>query len=79
MTGYAWQIAVCSKCQTHVGWRFVAVQNKNLRPRSFFGLSSKSLLVNPEGAESDKEDDEEVEAQLRRRSSSATVTSVATE
>ncbi|KAG5670021.1 hypothetical protein PVAND_000308 [Polypedilum vanderplanki] len=45
--GYAWQIAICAQCQTHIGWRFIAVQNK-LRPRSFFGLSCKSLVVNPE-------------------------------
>lgn len=42
--GYAWQIAVCNKCTTHIGWKFVAV-TKNLKPKSFFGLSCKSLIV----------------------------------
>ena len=46
--GYAWQIAICSKCFTHVGWKFIAVNNRNLRPRTFFGLSCKSLLVQSE-------------------------------
>jgi cereblon len=52
--GYAWQIAICSNCQTHVGWRFIAVVNKNLRPRVFFGLSCKSLLVNAENDEDEQ-------------------------
>lgn len=42
--GYAWQIALCSKCSTHVGWKFIAV-SKNLKPRMFFGLSGKSLTI----------------------------------
>lgn len=46
--GYAWQIAICKKCFTHVGWKFMAVNNRNLRPRTFFGLSCKSLIVQSE-------------------------------
>lgn len=42
--GYAWQIAICSKCQSHIGWKFIAVV-KNLKPKTFFGLSNKSLVV----------------------------------
>lgn len=45
--GYAWQIAVCSTCSSHIGWKFHAL-NKNLKPKSFFGLSCKSLVVSPE-------------------------------
>lgn len=45
--GYAWQIAVCKKCNTHIGWKFIAVI-KNLKPKTFFGLSCKSLVVLPE-------------------------------
>ena len=51
--GYGWQIAVCSKCSSHIGWKFVAV-TKNLKPKSFYGLSCKSLVVSPEGKK-DKE------------------------
>lgn len=43
--GYGWQIAICSKCSAHIGWKFIAV-NKNLKPRTFFGLSGKSITVN---------------------------------
>lgn len=45
--GYAWQIAVCKECDTHIGWKFIAV-TKNLKPKTFFGLSCKSLVVLPE-------------------------------
>lgn len=45
--GYAWQIAVCRECDTHIGWKFIAV-TKNLKPKTFFGLSCKSLVVLPE-------------------------------
>lgn len=48
--GYAWQIAVCSKCSSHIGWKFTAV-TKNLKPKSFFGLTCKSLVVSPKGNE----------------------------
>lgn len=51
--GYAWQIAVCSKCSSHIGWKFVAV-TKNLKPKAFFGLSCKSLVVSPKKETSDK-------------------------
>lgn len=53
--GYAWQIAVCSKCSSHIGWKFISVGNRNLRPRIFFGLSCKSLVVCPEGKIEDEE------------------------
>lgn len=45
--GYAWQIAVCNKCSSHIGWKFIAV-TKNLKPKTFFGLSCKSLVVSPD-------------------------------
>lgn len=45
--GYAWQIAVCNKCSSHIGWKFLAV-NRNLRPRTFFGLSCKYMMVSAE-------------------------------
>lgn len=55
--GYAWQIAVCKKCSSHIGWKFIALE-KNLKPKTFFGLSCKSLVVSPEGEmEVDEHDD----------------------
>lgn len=42
--GYAWQIAVCKECSGHIGWKFTAL-TKHLKPKSFFGLSCKSLVV----------------------------------
>lgn len=56
--GYAWQIAVCDKCSLHIGWKFLAL-NKNLKPKSFFGLSCKSLVVSPEGKNCDHRDNDE--------------------
>lgn len=31
--GYSWQIAICSSCQTHIGWLFVGQQS-----HQFFGF-----------------------------------------
>lgn len=56
--GYAWQIALCSKCSTHVGWKFIAV-SKNLKPRMFFGLSGKSLTIDANTKPSLEDDDEQ--------------------
>lgn len=56
--GYAWQIALCSKCSTHVGWKFIAV-SKNLKPRMFFGLSGKSLTIDATTKPSAEDDEEQ--------------------
>ncbi|CAN1784895.1 Protein cereblon [Linum perenne] len=37
--GYAWTIANCVMCETHMGWRFTATKKK-LKPRSFWGIRS---------------------------------------
>ncbi|OQR71659.1 protein cereblon-like [Tropilaelaps mercedesae] len=39
--GYAWTIAQCANCNTHIGWRFDTV--KNLKPATFWGLSRQSI------------------------------------
>ncbi|KAJ8681843.1 hypothetical protein QAD02_017635 [Eretmocerus hayati] len=41
--GYAWTIANCDGCESHMGWRFTAHKNKSLRPLSFWGLTRKGL------------------------------------
>lgn len=51
--GYAWQIAICKVCSSHIGWKFIAL-TKNLRPKTFFGLSCKSLVVSPPEQKNDK-------------------------
>lgn len=40
--GYAWTIAHCKVCETHMGWRFIAVDSK-LKPKTFWGLLRKCL------------------------------------
>ncbi|XP_004349506.2 cereblon [Capsaspora owczarzaki ATCC 30864] len=41
--GYAWQIAICSGCYTHIGWHYTATQ-PHLQPRRFWGLSRANLI-----------------------------------
>lgn len=38
--GYAWQLACCATCHTHLGWRFVDQPGSN----AFFGLIASRLL-----------------------------------
>lgn len=40
---YAWTIANCSGCSTHMGWKFTADNNPSLKPTSFWGLTRRSL------------------------------------
>lgn len=35
--GYAWTIANCATCETHMGWLFTA-RKRNLKPKSFWGI-----------------------------------------
>lgn len=35
--GYAWTIANCATCETHMGWLFTAT-NRKLKPKSFWGI-----------------------------------------
>ncbi|XP_037092411.1 protein cereblon-like [Pollicipes pollicipes] len=42
--GYAWEIAHCTQCSSHMGWRFTACR-ESLRPTSFWGLCRRSLAV----------------------------------
>lgn len=37
--GYAWTIADCAHCGTHMGWLFTATKKK-LKPKSFWGIRS---------------------------------------
>ncbi|KAL8171665.1 hypothetical protein V2J09_023469 [Rumex salicifolius] len=37
--GYAWTIAECANCGTHMGWLFTATKKK-LKPKSFWGIRS---------------------------------------
>ncbi|BES92127.1 protein cereblon homolog [Nesidiocoris tenuis] len=40
--GYYWQIAVCTHCHKHIGWKFTS---QTLVPRYFWGLSRQSLVT----------------------------------
>lgn len=39
--GYLWQIVVCRKCRTHLGWRFTSSQSN---APTFFGLIIRHLI-----------------------------------
>jgi cereblon len=40
--GYAWAIAWCGRCRTHVGWSFTAVSNDS--PARFWALRRDSVI-----------------------------------
>jgi len=48
--GYAWTIASCKGCGFHVGWLFTAT-NEDLKPRRFWGLTRRSLILKRQYAE----------------------------
>ncbi|KAI1234579.1 hypothetical protein IHE44_0003637 [Lamprotornis superbus] len=55
--GYAWTIAQCRICGSHMGWKFTATR-KELSPPKFWGLTRSALLPRiPEG-DGDGEDSE---------------------
>ena len=41
--GYTWQIIHCSECYSHLGWEFRA-SSRHLRPKSFYGLTQRSII-----------------------------------
>ncbi|XP_076469200.1 protein cereblon-like [Babylonia areolata] len=41
--GYAWTIAQCRRCASHMGWKFTAAKRK-LTPQKFWGLCRSSLV-----------------------------------
>lgn len=61
--GYAWQIAVCSQCNGHLGWKFMAnpTAGTNLVPKSFYGLSGGRILIRRYVKKRSEEDDESSE------------------
>ena len=42
-SGYAWTIALCAGCRTHLGWRYDAAMS-GVTPASFFGLLRAELI-----------------------------------
>ncbi|KAG9353235.1 hypothetical protein JZ751_017811 [Albula glossodonta] len=54
--GYAWTIAQCRTCSSHMGWKFTATR-KDMSPQRFWGLTRSSLL--PRIPASEGEDGEE--------------------
>jgi hypothetical protein len=64
--GYAWQIAYCSRCGHHLGWRFSLQQQQHQqegldRPPFFWGLRRAALVDerSVDGEQGDGDDDEE--------------------
>jgi len=45
--GYAWTIAYCTGCRSHMGWKFESV-DRNIKPAYFWGLSRRSLRTTKE-------------------------------
>lgn len=41
--GYAWTVAQCRTCRSHMGWKFTATK-KDLSPLRFWGLTRSALL-----------------------------------
>ena len=39
---YAWTVASCSSCHSHIGWKFTADKRK-LKPQKFYGLTRKAV------------------------------------
>ncbi|MGH0158778.1 UNVERIFIED_CONTAM: hypothetical protein FKN15_045153 [Acipenser sinensis] len=52
---YAWTIAQCRTCGSHLGWKFTAT-NKDLTPHKFWGLTRSALL--PTIPKTDEEEEE---------------------
>ena len=51
--GYSWTIAQCRYCNSHMGWKFTATDDKKLVPKKFWGISGRSIrpLMDVEPAE----------------------------
>jgi len=50
--GYAWEIAQCAHCSSHMGWRFTAAR-RGLRPAAFWGICRRSLAVRSDAEEAE--------------------------
>ena len=44
--GYAWKLATCAQCQTHLGWYFTAT-GASVAPNFFYGLILDKLQEEP--------------------------------
>ncbi|KAK7072706.1 hypothetical protein SK128_017287 [Halocaridina rubra] len=40
--GYAWTVASCNACRSHMGWKFTATKRK-LKPQKFYGLTRRAV------------------------------------
>lgn len=47
--GYAWTIAYCAGCHSHMGWRFTPTRRGGGGVASFFGVRRSELTDEPEG------------------------------
>ncbi|KAJ8301385.1 hypothetical protein KUTeg_020372 [Tegillarca granosa] len=52
--GYAWTIAQCKSCNSHLGWRFTATK-RNLTPEKFYGITRASVVPGLEQQDEENE------------------------
>ena len=43
--GYAWTICNCSRCGSHIGWKFTTAKDQGLKPEFFWGLTRSSIQL----------------------------------
>ncbi|XP_060079019.1 protein cereblon-like [Ylistrum balloti] len=53
--GYAWTIAQCRRCNSHMGWKFTSTM-KELKPQKFWGLTRSSVVPGLHNLEESDED-----------------------
>lgn len=46
-------IILCSSCQSHLGWRYLADENSAIIPRLFYGLAMRSITSTKDYLQSD--------------------------
>lgn len=51
---YAWTIAQCKNCNSHLGWRFTATK-KHLAPQKFYGITRASVVPGLEQQDEENE------------------------
>jgi hypothetical protein len=41
--GYAWRLALCARCMSHVGWQYLSVA-AGVSPAEFYGLITREIV-----------------------------------
>jgi cereblon len=64
--GYAWTIAECGRCFSHIGWKFTAA-SQQLVPPKFYGLSRRSIEARVQVPQPPDEEEGNQDRQLENR------------